>query len=111
MQKAHKLVPKVHRLIHNFLKDFEESAIARKKGAMIKGVEKGRGVVADVFKIKGKKPSDEPILIPGVRVSNGKIAKTHKMYVFRNGTPITEELFPKSIKIFKKETAEIKIGD
>lgn len=89
MQKAHKMVPKVHRLIHNFLKDFEESAIARKKGAMIKGAEKGRGVVAVVFKIKGKKPSDEPILIPGIRVSNGKIAKTHKLYVFRNGTPIT----------------------
>ena len=83
------MVPKVHRLIHNFLKDFEESAIARKKGAMIKGVEKGRGVVADVFKIKGKKAGDEAVLIPGIRVSGGKMAKTLKMYIFRNGTPIT----------------------
>lgn len=111
MQKVHKMVPKVHRLIHNFLKDFEESAIARKKGAMIKGVEKGRGIVADVFKIKGKKPGDEPVSIPGLRVSSGKMAKTHKMYVFRNGTPVTEELFPKSIKVFKKEAGEIKVGD
>ena len=37
MQKDVKIVTKVHRLIHSFLKDFEESAIARKKGAMIKG--------------------------------------------------------------------------
>ncbi len=43
MQKELKMVPKIHRLIHNFLKDFEETAIARKKGAMIKGTEKGRG--------------------------------------------------------------------
>lgn len=55
MQKEFKISTKVHRLIHNFLKDFEESAIARKKGAIVKGIEKGRGVVADLFKIKGKK--------------------------------------------------------
>lgn len=46
MQKETKIVTKVHRLIHNFLKDFEESAIARKKSAMIKGTEKGRCLVA-----------------------------------------------------------------
>jgi translation initiation factor IF-2 len=95
-------VTKVHRLIHNFLKDFEESAIARKKGAMIKGTEKGRCLVADIFKIKGKKGTEEVVFVPGVRVTSGKISKTHKLHVFRNGSPITAELFAKSIKSFKK---------
>lgn len=101
----------MHRLIHNYLKDFEESAIARKKGAMVKGTEKGRCVVADVFKIKGKKGTEEVILVPGVRVISGKMMKTNKMHIFRNGTPITGELFAKSIKAFKKEVSEIKKGD
>lgn len=32
----------------------------------------------------------------------GKIAKTNKIHVFRNDTPVTDELFAKSIKSFKK---------
>lgn len=46
--------PKVHRLIHLFLKDFEDSAINKKK-EHIKGIEKGRALIAEVFPIKGKK--------------------------------------------------------
>jgi translation initiation factor IF-2 len=102
MQKDQKIVPKVHRLIHNFLKDFEESAIARKKGGLIKGTEKGKGLVAEVYQIKSKKGSEEPIFIPGVRLTSGKISKTNKLYIFRNGTPVTGEMFAKSIKVFKK---------
>ena len=49
--------------------------------------------------------------MPGVRVTSGKLAKTHKMHVFRNDSPITAELFAKSIKSFKKEMAEVKKGD
>ena len=52
--KQFDMTPKVHRLIHTFLKDFESTAVNRKKMS-IKGVEKGRGKVADVFPIKGKK--------------------------------------------------------
>jgi translation initiation factor IF-2 len=39
------------------------------------------------------------------------MAKANKMHIFRNGTPITGEIFAKSIKSFKKEMAEIKKGD
>jgi translation initiation factor IF-2 len=78
---------------------------------MIKGTEKGRCLIAEVYKIKGKKGTDEVILVPGVRVTSGKMAKTHKMHVFRNDTPITGELFAKSIKSFKKEMTEVKKGD
>jgi translation initiation factor IF-2 len=39
------------------------------------------------------------------------MAKTNKMHVFRNDTPITSELFARSIKSFKKEMAEVKKGD
>jgi translation initiation factor IF-2 len=44
-------------------------------------------------------------------VTSGKMAKANKMHIFRNGTPITGEIFAKSIKSFKKEMAEIKKGD
>ena len=71
----HKVIPKVHRLIHSFLKDFEESSVQRKKDS-IKGVEKGRGIVADVYPIKGtKKGGPEVIYIPGIRMEAGKIHK------------------------------------
>lgn len=59
--------PRVHRLIHTFLKDFEDSAVNAKKIA-IKGVEKGRAIVADVFPIKSKKGSTEVVYVPGLRV-------------------------------------------
>ena len=55
-----------------------------------------------MFKIKGKKGTDEVIMVPGVRVTSGKISKTNKLHIFRNGSPITAELFAKSIKCFKK---------
>lgn len=62
------LSPRVHRLIHTFLKDFEETGINRQR-VTIKGVEKGRGLVADIFPIKGKKGSAvETVFVPGVRV-------------------------------------------
>lgn len=83
------------------MKDFEDSAINAKKIA-IKGVEKGRAIVADVFPIKGKKGSSEVVYVPGLRVEAGKLGKNHKLYVFRNGTPATEGSFAKSIKVFKK---------
>jgi len=44
-------------------------------------------------------------------VLSGKINKSSRMYVFRNGTPISEALVAKSIKVFKKETTEVKKGD
>jgi translation initiation factor IF-2 len=102
--------PKIHRLIHLFLKDFEDSAINKKKIA-IKGVEKGRGVVADVFPIKAKKAGADSIFVPGVRVESGKIGKTHRLYVFRNGSPVSEGEFAKNLKVFKKEMTEVKRGD
>lgn len=102
--------PKVHRLIHTFLKDFEESAVQAKK-VFIKGVEKGRAVVADVFTVKGKKGSADTIRVPGLRVESGKLGISHKLYVFRNGSPATEGSYAKSIKVFKKEMTEVKKGD
>ena len=103
-------MPKIHRLIHTFLKDFQETAVNKKKLA-IKGVEKGRGKVADVFTIKGKKGSTEVKYVPGLRVEVGKISRLHKLYVFRNGTPVTEGSFAKSIKVFKKEMSDVKKGE
>lgn len=50
-------------------------------------------------------------MVPGVRVTSGKLSKTNKMHIFRNESPITAELFAKSIKSFKKEMAEVKKGD
>jgi translation initiation factor IF-2 len=98
---SYKIVPKIHRLIHTFLKDFEESAINRKKTS-IKGTEKGRGIIADIFPIKGKKGTTEVMYVPGIRVDAGKMSKDNKFYIFRNGTPITNALYAKSIKSFKK---------
>lgn len=94
-------MPKVHRLIHTFLRDFEESAVNKKKVG-IKGVEKGRGVVAEVYPIKGKKGTTQMVYVPGVRMNTGKISKTCRVFVFRNGSPVTEGCFAKSIKVFKK---------
>jgi translation initiation factor IF-2 len=94
--------PKVHKLIHTFLKDFEESAVNRKKSS-IKGTEKGRATIANIFSIKGKKGTNELIYIPGIVVNSGKISKEHKLYIFRNGSPINTGLFAKNIKSFKKE--------
>jgi translation initiation factor IF-2 len=99
---------RVHRLIHTFLKDFEETAI-NKKRLFIKGTERGRGVVANVYSIKAKK-GDSEAMIPGIRVEAGKLGKAHRMYVFRNGSPATEGVFARSIKIFKKEMVEVKKG-
>lgn len=59
-------------------------------------------MVADIFKIKGKKAGSDVILVPGIRVTSGKIAKSARVYIFRNNTPITGEMYPKSIKCFKK---------
>lgn len=101
---------KCHKLIHTFLKDFEESAFNRKKSS-IKGVEKGRGVIAEIYTLKSKKSSEVPIIVPGVRVLTGKINKSSKMYIFRNGTPISDALVAKSIKNFKKQMTEVKKGD
>lgn len=104
------VVPKVHKLIHCYLKDFEEAAINRKKFT-IKGTEKGRGVIAQVYKIKAKKVGEESVSVPGVRMMSGKLSKSNKIYIFRNGSPISDSLFAKSIKVFKKEVGEIKKGD
>ena len=50
-------------------------------------------------------------MVPGVRVQAGKISKSHRLYIFRNGTPATQGYFPKAIKVFKKEMGEVKKGD
>lgn len=92
------------------MKDFEETAVNKKKLA-IKGVEKGRGKVADVFTIKAKKGGTETKYVPGIRVETGKISRLHKLYVFRNGSPATDGSFAKSIKVFKKEMSDVKKGD
>ena len=84
------------------MRDFEESAVHKKK-TYIKGVEKGRGVVVDVFAVKGKKGEADKVLVPGIRVESGKICKNYRIYVFRNGRPATEGVYAKSIKVFKKE--------
>lgn len=91
------------------MRDFEDSAISKKK-KNIKGVEKGRAVIAEVFQIRSKKDS-EAVYVPGVRVESGKISKTHRLYVFRNGSPATEGEFAKNIKVFKKEMTEVKKGE
>ena len=63
-----------------------------------------------MFKIKGKK-AGEDISVPGVRVHSGRISKTHRLYLFKNNTPLTDALFVKTIKSFKKEVQEVKKGD
>lgn len=42
------------------------------------------------------------VYVPGVRMNTGKISKTCRVFVFRNGSPVTEGCFAKSIKVFKK---------
>ena len=66
-------------------------------------MEKGRAKVAGLFEIKGKKGTGEAKFVPGVRVEAGKLNKSHKFYIFRNGSVATEGYFPHSIKVFKKE--------
>ena len=83
------------------MKDFEETALNKKK-LSIKGTEKGRAKVADIFEIKDKKGNSEAKKVPGVRVETGKLSKSHKFYVYRNGSVATDGFFPKSIKVFKK---------
>jgi len=40
--------------------------------------------------------------VPGLKITNGKIEKKHKVYILRNDTPISEAIYIKSIKVFKK---------
>ena len=49
--------------------------------------------------------------MPGIRVTSGKISKSHKIYLFKNNTPVSEAIFIKFIKIFKKEVTEVKRGE
>jgi len=68
-------------------------------------------VIAEIYKIKGKKGAEDTINIPGVRVLAGKISKSSKVYLFRNGSPVSDLIYIKSIKSFKKEMGEVKKGD
>ena len=36
-------------------------------------------------------------------MTSGKIEKKYKLYILRNDSPITDALFIKAIKVFKKE--------
>ena len=62
----------------------------------------------DTFTIKkGKK---ETMNVAGIKVSSGKLEKRNKFYIFRNGIPITKELYADFIKVFKVEEQEVKKG-
>lgn len=41
-------------------------------------------------------------MVAGVKVINGKISAANKIYIYRNGVPISEATLPKAIKVFKK---------
>ena len=47
----------------------------------------------------------------GVKVLEGKINKNHKLFIFRNGVPVSEASVAKNIKTFKKEVPEVKKSD
>lgn len=42
-------------------------------------------------------------MTPGIKVANGKITKKCKVYVFKNGIPMTESLNISFLKSFKLE--------
>ena len=64
-----------------------------------------------MFAVKGKKGEADKMYVPGVRIESGKISQSYRIYAFRNGSPATEGVFAKNIKVFKKETSEVKKGD
>jgi hypothetical protein len=102
-------MPRTHKLIHNLLKDIKEASF-NKKISNLKGVERGRCEVADLFTIKGKK-KEAGITVPGIKVTSGKITKKCKAYIFRGGIPISCPLDISFMKSFKKEMMELKKGD
>jgi translation initiation factor IF-2 len=108
MRDREEELPRVHKLIHNFLSDIRESCFAKKK-EIIKGVEKGKMDVMGVFNIR-KNKGDE-VIVPGVKVDNGKVAKKHICYIFRNSIPISDPLHIQYMKSFKKDMGELKKGD
>ena len=86
------------------LKDLKDVAY-EKKLATIKGNEKARCEVAELFVLKSKKAT-----VPGIKVTMGKITRTTKVYVFRNEIPISSPLDISFLKSFKKEMVELKKG-
>lgn len=102
-------MPRTHKLIHNLLKDIKETSF-NKKISSIKGVERGRCDVAELFTIKGKR-KEAGITVPGIKVTSGKITKKCKAYIFRGGIPISSPLDINFLKSFKKEMMELKKGE
>lgn len=101
--------PHSHNLIHNFLKDVEESAYNMKRTS-IKGTEKGRCEVLDVYQLKPDKRGNV-MIVPGVVVTSGKmISAAHEFYIFRNNLPISEPFKVRTLKVFKKDVETVKKG-
>jgi translation initiation factor IF-2 len=71
-------------------------------------VERARCEVAEVFTIKLKKKES---IIPGIKVTSGKLTKKCKVYIFREGIPVSAGLDISFIKSFKKEMLELKKGE
>lgn len=44
-------------------------------------------------------------------MTSGKISKTHKAYIFRNGIPVSASLTVSMLKSFKKDMMELKKGE
>lgn len=103
-------MPRTHKLIHTLLKDIKEASF-EKRLKSIKGIERGACEVADLFQIKAKKKGQEAVMVPGIKVITGKISKTNRVYIFRNGIPVSGGLTVGMLKSFKKDMMELKKGE
>lgn len=99
--------PRTHKLIHSLLKDIKDASMSKKLSS-IKGVERARCEVAELFTIKLKKKESS---IPGIKVTAGKVLKKCKAYIFREGVPVSAGMDISFIKSFKKEMVELKKGE
>lgn len=80
------------------LKDLKDASFQKKLNT-IKGVERAKCEIIELFTIKQKK---KEIIVPGIKVTSGKILKKCKVYLMRRGVPITSGLDISFIKTFKK---------
>lgn len=99
--------PRTHTLIHNLLKDIKSTSFNKKINS-IKGIERARCEIAEIYTLKIKKSESR---IPGIKVTAGKISRNHKCYIFRNNIPISQPFSITFIKTFKKDVMDLKRGE
>jgi translation initiation factor IF-2 len=78
------------------------------KSGEIKGSERGRCSVLNIFTVTIKK---KEVVVPGVKVIKGRITTKCKAYIMKSGVPCSEPMDINFIKSYKKEVQELKEGE